>query len=53
VAALNRQFGELDLGFVDAAVAAIAEALGISQIATTDRRHFVPLASALGLALRP
>jgi hypothetical protein len=53
VAALNRQFGDLDLGFVDAAVAAIAEALGVSQIGTSDRRHFVPLASALGLELRP
>ncbi len=53
VAALKRQFGDLDLGFVDAAVVAIAEALRIPQIATTDRRHFAPLAAALALQLRP
>ena len=29
-----------DLGFVDATVVAMAERLGISTIATTDRRHF-------------
>jgi uncharacterized protein len=50
---LNRQFASLSLGFVDAAVAAIAEQLGVPQIATTDRRDFEPLATALSLVLLP
>jgi uncharacterized protein len=53
VAELNRQFDELDLGFVDAAVVAIAEALGLPRIATTDRRDFSPLAASLSLELLP
>ena len=53
VAALNRQFADLDLGFVDAAIVALAEALGLKRIATADRRHFAPLASALKLELLP
>jgi predicted nucleic acid-binding protein len=53
VAELNRQFSDLDLGFVDAAVIATAEALGLTRIATTDRRHFEPLARALALQVLP
>jgi predicted nucleic acid-binding protein len=53
VAELNRRFDDIDLGFVDAAIAALAETLGVSRIATTDRRHFAPLASALSLELLP
>lgn len=53
VAELNRQFADLDLGFVDAAVVAIAEATGVRRIATTDRRHFSPLAGSLSLELLP
>jgi predicted nucleic acid-binding protein len=53
VADLNRRFGELQLGFVDAAVVAIAETLGLLRVATTDRRHFAPLAAALSLELVP
>jgi hypothetical protein len=53
VAELNRQFSDLDLGFVDAAVIATAEALGLTRIATTDRRHFEPVARALGLVIVP
>jgi predicted nucleic acid-binding protein len=53
VADLNRRFTDLELGFVDAAIVALAEALGISRIATTDRRHFGPLAAALALELVP
>jgi predicted nucleic acid-binding protein len=53
VTELNRQYAELDLGFVDAAVVALAEALGLSRIATADRRHFEPLARALSLELLP
>jgi uncharacterized protein len=53
VAELNQRFAELELGFVDAAIVAIAEALGLDRVATTDRRHFTPLASALELRLLP
>jgi uncharacterized protein len=53
VAELNRRFADLDIGFVDAAVVAIGEALDVRRIATTDRRHFDPLASALSLELLP
>jgi len=53
VADLNRRFAELGLGFVDAAVVALAETLGVSRIATTDRRHFEPLAAALSLQIVP
>jgi hypothetical protein len=53
VAELNRRFDDLELGFVDAAVVALAEALGLSRIATTDRRHFDRLAAALSLQLLP
>jgi predicted nucleic acid-binding protein len=53
VAELNRQFADLRLGFVDAAIVALAESLGLSRIATSDRRHFAPLAAALPLELLP
>jgi predicted nucleic acid-binding protein len=53
VADLNRHFADLDVGFVDAAVIAIGEVLGVRRIATADRRHFEPLASALSLQLLP
>ena len=53
VAELNRQFADLDLGFVDAAVVAIAEALGLARVATTDRRDFTPLAESLSIELLP
>ena len=53
VAELNRRFEDLDLGFVDAAIVALAETLGLSRVATTDRRHFDPLASAFSLQLLP
>ncbi len=50
---LNRRFEDLDVGFVDASVVTLAEALGLSRIATTDRRHFQPMAAALSLQLLP
>ncbi len=53
VAALNRQFDDLGLDFVDAAVAALAESMALTRIATTDRRHFEPLAAHLRLVLLP
>jgi hypothetical protein len=46
---LNRQFRELALGFVDAAVVAIGE----TRIATSDRRDFEPMASVFSLTLLP
>jgi predicted nucleic acid-binding protein len=53
VTELNRRFADLDPGFVDAAIVALAEVLGLSRIATVDRRHFEPMASALRLDLLP
>jgi predicted nucleic acid-binding protein len=53
VADLNRRFDDLGLGFVDAAIVALAETLGLSRIATTDRRHFDPLAAAFSFKLLP
>jgi predicted nucleic acid-binding protein len=53
VAEVNRRFDELGLGFVDAAVVALAESLGLRRVATTDRRHFGPLAGPFRLELLP
>jgi predicted nucleic acid-binding protein len=53
VATLSRQFAALDLGFVDAAVLAIAESLDVRRIATTDRRDFGAVAAELSLELVP
>ena len=53
VAELNSRFDDLELGFVDAAIVAVAESLGLSRIATSDRRHFDPIAAALSLHLVP
>ena len=53
VLAINQQFGDLDLGFVDAAIVALAASLNVSRVATTDRRHFPPLAQAYHLELLP
>jgi predicted nucleic acid-binding protein len=40
MAALVRQYGDLPLGGTDAAVIATAERLGVTEVATVDRRHF-------------
>ena len=53
IAELNRQYSDLELGFVDAAVIAISEFLQLPRIATTDRRDFQTLAAALSLELLP
>ena len=53
VSELNDRFADLDLGFVDASLVAIAEITGVRRIATSDRRHFDPLAAALSLELVP
>ncbi len=50
---IDDQFGELDLGFVDCALVALAETTGVKRIATADRRHFEPLARAFALTLVP
>jgi predicted nucleic acid-binding protein len=34
------QYADLPLGVVDAAVVATAERLGVTEVATLDRRHF-------------
>jgi uncharacterized protein len=53
VVELDRRFVDLELGFVDASVAVLADLTGIRRIATTDRRHFDPVSVALSLALIP
>lgn len=40
MAALVRQYDDLPLGTTDASVIALAERLGVGEIATLDRRHF-------------
>lgn len=50
---LNKQFADLNLGFVDAAVAALSGQLGVRRLATTDRRHFPALAGVIDLELVP
>ena len=53
VAAIDRQFADLSLGFVDAAIVALAEHLRITRVATTDRRHFAPVAAQFSLVVVP
>lgn len=50
---LNVQFADLDLGFVDAAVATLSQQLGVRRLATTDRRHFPAIAKTVPLELVP
>lgn len=40
VAVLVERYADLGLGGVDASVVAVAERLGVGEIATLDRRHF-------------
>lgn len=40
MSALVAQYSDLPLGCADASVVALAERLGIHDVATTDRRHF-------------
>lgn len=53
VADINKQFADLSLGFVDAAIVILAGTLGVPRVATTDRRHFTPLAAHFSLELVP
>jgi predicted nucleic acid-binding protein len=50
---LHRAYSGLQLGFVDAAVLAIAEHLQLGRIATTDRRHFGAVEVSVPLELVP
>ncbi|TCN35288.1 hypothetical protein EV644_11681 [Kribbella orskensis] len=40
IAELISKYADLPLGLVDASVVALAEQLGVQEIATLDRRHF-------------
>ncbi len=40
MAELVEQYADLPLGTTDAAVIALTERLGLSEVATLDRRHF-------------
>ena len=54
IAELVAQYADLPLGTVDASVIAAAERLGVSDIATLDRRHFNVVQSEIdGLHLLP
>jgi len=53
MAEIDHQFADLDLGFVDSAIVAIAEALSVRRIATTDHRHFTPLARVFDFEIVP
>ena len=37
---IDRQYADLELGLVDASIAALAEELGVYRLATRDVRHF-------------
>ena len=50
---LNQKYRNIRLGFVDAAVLALAEILNLGRVATTDRRHFGAVKLALPLELLP
>ena len=50
---LNMKYQTLRLGFVDAAVLAMAEHLKVGRIATTDRRHFSTVKLSVPLELLP
>jgi predicted nucleic acid-binding protein len=53
VADINKQFADLSLGFVDAAIVCLAGTLGVPRVATTDRQHFTLLAAHFSLELLP
>ncbi|MGH8924862.1 MAG: type II toxin-antitoxin system VapC family toxin [Acidimicrobiia bacterium] len=50
---LNARYRSLELGFVDAAVMAIAEERGVARVATTDRRDFSAVELSVPLDLLP
>lgn len=48
MAELVRQFSSFPLGGTDASVVAVAERLGVREIATLDRRHFPSITPKAG-----
>jgi hypothetical protein len=48
IAELVARYGDLPLGTVDASVVAAAERLGVTEVATLDRRHFSVVQPANG-----
>jgi predicted nucleic acid-binding protein len=50
---LVRRYGDLPLGTIDSSVIAVAERLGITEIATLDRRHFTVVRPPHTLTLLP
>lgn len=54
---VDRRYGDLGLGLVDASVVALAEDLGIRRLATRDIRHFAAVrlrdGSAFDLVVYP
>jgi predicted nucleic acid-binding protein len=48
IAQLVARYRDLPLGTVDASVIAVAERLGVNEIATVDRRHFTIVQSSIG-----
>jgi predicted nucleic acid-binding protein len=55
--AIDRRYGDLGLGLVDASVVVLAEDLGIRRLATRDVRHFATVrlrdGTAFDLVVRP
>jgi len=51
--AIDEQFADLGLGFVDSAIVALSESMKVKRIATTNRRHFDPLAGRFSLEIVP
>lgn len=51
-AELMATYSDTPLGFVDAAIAATAERLGVVRLLTTDRRHFSLIRPRHGPAFR-
>jgi uncharacterized protein len=54
---IDRRYGDLGLGLVDASVVVLAEDLGIRRLATRDVRHFAAVrlrdGTAFELVVRP
>lgn len=54
---VDRRFGDLGLGLVDASIVALAETLGVRRLATRDVRHFAAVrlrdGSAFELVVHP
>ena len=48
IAKLVMQYRDLPLGTVDASVIALVERLGVTDVATIDRRHFTVAQSRIG-----